>query len=173
MSYASRCNMTKIHETALPGVGVRHEFDTKAGERLGAITHRSGRLDLLIFAKNDPDACTRSIRLESEDAETLADLLGAGAQVQIEQHRVRGEVGGMTLDWLPIAKDWKCDGLAIGDTRIFDETGVVVVAVMRHGEPIPISDGNFRLRGGDTAIVVGAPDGISRAHELLKLGRCG
>ena len=164
--------MTRIKEITLPGVGVRHEFDTKSGERLGAITHRSGRLDLLIFSKNDPDACARSIRLEADDAETLADLLGAGAQVQIEQHRVRNEIGGMTLDWLPIAKDWKCDGLAIGDTRIFDETGVVVVAVMRHGEPIPINDGNFRLRSGDTAIVVGAPDGIMRAQEMLKVGRC-
>ena len=111
--------------------------------------------------------------MESDDAETLADVMGVGAQLEIEQHRVRGEVGGMTLDWLPIAKDWKCDGLAIGDTHIFDETGVVVVAVMRHGEPIPINDGNFRLRGGDTAIVVGAPDGIARAQQLLKTGFCG
>ena len=165
--------MTKIHETALPGVGVRHEFDTKAGERLGAITHRSGRLDLLIFAKNDPDSCARTIPLDSDDAETLADLLGAGAQVQVEQHRVRGEVAGMTLDWLPIVPEWKCDGLAIADTRIYDETGVVVVAVMRHGEPIPISDGNFRLRAGDTAIVVGAPDQITRAQQLLEIGQCG
>ena len=60
--------------------------------------------------------------------------------------------------------------MPIGDTRIFDETGVVVVAVMRHGEPIPINDGNFRLRAGDTAIVVGAPDCIDRAGELLKIG---
>ena len=165
--------MTKIQETALPGVGVRFEFETKAGERLGAINHRSGRVDLLIFSPDDPDACARSIRMESDDAEALADVMGVGSQLEIEQHRVRGEVGGMTLDWLPIADDWKCDGLPIGDTRIFDETGVVVVAVMRHGEPIPISDGNFRLRAGDTAIVVGAPDGIERAHELLKVGFCG
>ena len=164
--------MTKIQETTLPGVGVRHEFETKSGERLGAITHRSGRLDLLIFSKNDPDACARSIRLDADDAETLADLMGVGAQVQIEQHRVRSEVGGLTLDWLHIAPDWTCDGLPISDTKIFDEAGVVVVAVMRHGEPIPINDGNFRLRAGDTAIVVGAPDGIERAQQLLQVGRC-
>ena len=173
MSYASTVTMTKIKETALPGVGVRFEFETKAGERLGAINHRSGRVDLLIFSADDPDACARSIRMESDDAETLADVMGVGAQLEIEQHRVRNEIGGMTLDWLPISHDWKCDGLAIGDTNIFDETGVVVVAVMRHGEPIPISDGNFRLRGGDTAIVVGAPDGIARAQDILETGRCG
>ena len=164
--------MTRIKETTLPGVGVRHEFETKSGERLGAITHRSGRLDLLIFSANDPDACARSIRLDADDAETLADLLGAGAQVQIEQHRVRNEVDGMALDWLAIAPDWKCSGLSIADTRIYDETGVVVVAIMRHGEPIPINDGNFRLRAGDTAVVVGAPQCVGRARELLQSGRC-
>ena len=172
MSYASPCNMTKIQETPLPGVGVRFEFETKAGERLGAINHRSGRVDLLIFSAADPDACARSIRMEAEDAETLADVMGVGSQLEIEQHRVRGDVGGMTLDWLHIAADWKCDGLPISDTKIFDEAGVVVVAVMRHGEPIPINDGNFRLRAGDTAIVVGAPDGIERAQQLLQVGRC-
>ena len=162
--------MTKIHETELPGVGVRHEFETKGGERLGAITHRSGQLDLLIFAPNDPDACARSIRLDSDDAETLADLLGAGAQVQVEQHRVRGEIAGLTLDWLTIAPDWKCVGVSIADTRIFDETGVVIVAVMRAGEPLPVKDGNFGLRAGDTAIVVGAPAKIARAQGLLQFG---
>lgn len=165
--------MTKIQETALPGVGVRFEFETKGGERLGAINHRSGRVDLLIFSPNDPDACARSIRMEPDDAETLADVIGASSQLEVKQHHIRNEVGGMTLDWLPIARDWKCDGLAIGDTKIFDETGVVVVAVMRHGEPIPINDGNFRLRAGDTAIVVGSPNGIERAQELLKIGFCG
>ncbi len=164
--------MTRIKETTLPGVGVRHEFETKSGERLGAITHRSGRLDLLIFSANDPDACARSIRLDSDDAETLADLLGARPQVQIEQHRVRNEVDGMALDWLMIAPDWKCSGLSIADTRIYDETGVVVVAIMRHGEPIPINDGNFRLRAGDTAVIVGAPSCVVRAHQLLQNGRC-
>ncbi|RYG66696.1 potassium transporter TrkA [bacterium] len=165
--------MTNVKETALPGVGVRHEFKTKSGDRLGTILHRSGRRDLLIFSQKDPDACARAIRLDDEDADTLADLLGSESNVQKEQDKVRGEIGGLTLDWLPIEKEWKCSGVSIADTRIFDETGVVVVAVMRYGEPIPTPDGNFRLRGGDVAIVVGAPEGIERAQGLLQSGFCG
>ena len=165
--------MPNITETTLPGVGVRHEFTTKAGERLGTITHRSGRRDLLIFSAKDPDACSRSVRLEDEDADILAVLLGAQSSVQREQDKVRGEIGGLTLDWMPIADDWKCSGVSIADTHIFDETGVAVVAVMRHGEPIPTPDGNFRLRAGDVAIVVGAPEGIEHAQELLHRGICG
>lgn len=165
--------MANVTETALPGVGVRHEFNTKSGDRLGTITHRSGRRDLLIFSQKDPDACARAIRLDDDDADTLADLLGSESKVQKEQDKVRGEIGGLTLDWLPIAADWKCSGVSIADTKIFNETGVVVVAVMRYGEPIPTPDGNFRLRAGDVAIVVGAPDGIEKAQDVLKRGVCG
>jgi K+/H+ antiporter YhaU regulatory subunit KhtT len=34
--------MAKVKETTLPGVGVRHEFVTHGGDRMGTITHRSG-----------------------------------------------------------------------------------------------------------------------------------
>lgn len=165
--------MARVKETNLPGVGVRHEFQTSTGERLGTITHRSGRRDLLIYSQKDPDACARSIRLEEEDVDTLAELLGVESQIEREQERIRGEVGGMTLDWLPIQSDWKCSGISIADTHMYDETGVAVVAVMRHGEPIPTPDGNFRLRAGDVAIVVGSPQGIESASQLLKKGVCG
>ena len=165
--------MPNVKETLLPGVGVRHEFVTKSGNRIGTITHRSGRRDLLICSAKDPDACAQTIRLDEEDVDTLGAILGHETTVEKEQERVRGEVGGLTLDWLPIAPDWKCNGISIADTHIFDDAGVVVVAVMRHGEPIPTPDGNFRLRAGDVAIVVGAPEGISRAGELLKQGVCG
>ncbi len=165
--------MSSVKETTLPGVGVRHEFKTSRGERLGTITHRSGRRDLLIYSQKDPDACARSIHLEDEDVDTLAEILGVESQVEREQQKVRGEVGGMTLDWLPIASDWSCSGVSIADTQMYDKTGVAVVAVMRHGEPIPTPDGNFKLRAGDVAIVVGSPQGIEKAQELLRVGVCG
>jgi TrkA domain protein len=165
--------MANVKETTLPGVGVRHEFITKSGDHVGTITHRSGRRDLLIFSQKDPDACARAIRLDDDDADTLADLLGSESDVQREQDNVRGEIGGLTLDWLPIAENWKCSGISIDDTHIYRETAVVIVAVMRHGEPIPTPNGNFRLRAGDVASVVGAPDGIERAQDLLQKGFCG
>ena len=164
--------MAKVKETTLPGVGVRHEFVTHGGDRVGTITHRSGRRDLLIFSQKDPDACARTIRLDDEDVDTLADLLGTESQVEQAQDKVRGDMGGLTLDWLPIASDWKCSGITIEETKMLKRTGVLVVAVMRHGEPIPTPDGSFKLRAGDVAIVVGSPEGIERAQEVLQMGVC-
>ena len=69
--------MTRISETRLPGVGVRHDFTTRAGRRVGVITHRGGQRELLVYAEDDPDACTEILRLEQSETQTLAELLGA------------------------------------------------------------------------------------------------
>jgi TrkA domain protein len=84
--------MPKIRETTLPGVGVRHEFKTEAGDHLGTITHRGGERDLLIFDRKDPDACATVLRLQEEDSRTLTELLG-GSQVEQNQDTVQQTVG--------------------------------------------------------------------------------
>ena len=50
--------MAEIRETQLPGVGVRHEFTTDSGQALGVISHRGGRKEILIYDRDDPDACS-------------------------------------------------------------------------------------------------------------------
>src|SRR4028119_1576397 len=97
--------MSKIRETTLPGVGVRHEFKTEAGDHLGTITHRGGERDLLIFDRKDPDACATVLRLQEEDSRTLTELLG-GSQVEQNQDTVQQTVGGLVLDWFPITGTW-------------------------------------------------------------------
>lgn len=81
-----------IQEPVLPGVGLRHEFTTRAGRQLGVVSYRTGRRDLLLYGPDDPDACREVIRLTQEEADALTDLLGAarltghlaGLQQQIE-----------------------------------------------------------------------------------------
>ncbi|MCC6184034.1 MAG: potassium transporter TrkA, partial [Microthrixaceae bacterium] len=46
--------MTEIHETELPGVGVLQEFDTVGGSRVGVLTTRAGRRELLFYDDEDP-----------------------------------------------------------------------------------------------------------------------
>ena len=56
----------EIQQTALPGVGLRHEFTTSDGRQLGEVSYRTGRRDLLLYDPNDPDACLEVIRLTPE-----------------------------------------------------------------------------------------------------------
>lgn len=157
--------MTKIEKAQLPGVGVRHDFSTAAGNRIGVITHRTGRRELLIYDRQDPDACSQVLRLEEEDTRALAELLGA-SQVTEEITKLQS-VEGLTVDWLPVDATAACARSTLADSDIA-ATGVSIVAVVRSGRTIPSPPSDFRLQPGDTAMAIGTPEGIQQAFALLR-----
>jgi TrkA domain protein len=159
--------MPNIVETPLPGVGVRHDFETRGGDRLGVITHRTGRRDLLVYDRRDPDACVEVLRLEEEESHALAELLG-GTRVTEAQAALAQTIPGLTIDWLPIAPGAACASCSLQSLGIRAQTGVSIVAVLRAGETIPSPGPDFVLAHGDTAVAVGTADGIRRAFELLQ-----
>jgi TrkA domain protein len=161
--------MPNVQETSLPGVGVRHEFATKGGERVGVLNHRTGNRDLLLYSRNDPDACAKVVRLEEDDARALAELLGA-SQVAQNLTNLRQEVDGLTIDWMPISPSWSCAGCQVQEMGLRAKTGVVIVAVMRDGQLLPVSAEDFLLVPGDMAVVVGTSESIQQAKNLLQSG---
>ena len=50
---------------------------TSSGRTVGVVSHRNGRRDLVLYDVDDPDACLASIPLTDDEAEALADVLGA------------------------------------------------------------------------------------------------
>jgi TrkA domain protein len=159
--------MTRIEETNLPGVGVRHDFLTRAGARVGVISHRTGRRELLIYSEGDPDACSEVLRLEEEEGHALADLLG-GTTVSEHVQNVQQQVEGLTIDWLKVAPTSPAADRTIADAAARQKTGAFIVAVLRDGETIPAPGGTFELRGGDTAVVIGTSEGIARLAAILQ-----
>ena len=65
-----------VTETALPGIGIRYEFVTQDGDRIGVVHHRSGVRELVRYERDDPDTSHDLLRLGPEDSRTLAELLG-------------------------------------------------------------------------------------------------
>jgi TrkA domain protein len=80
--------VARIDETRLPGIGVRHDFTTSDGTRVGMVAYRDGRRELLLFDERDPDECRATLALSDDDARALADLLGGS---QVIEHREREE----------------------------------------------------------------------------------
>lgn len=161
--------MARIEETRLPGVGIRHDFVTKGGRRIGVITHRVGHRELILYADDDPDATAESMRLEADDSAALAELLGA-SQVTASVADVRQHVEGLALDWVPIGRDWAAAGRTIGDTELRRRTGVSIVAILRGEVTVPSPEPSEGLNEGDTVVVVGTPEGINRATAELRNG---
>jgi TrkA domain protein len=155
----------EIRETTLPGVGLRHDFTTSSGRQLGVISHRTGRRDLIVYNRRDPDAAQEVVRLTSEESDTLAELLGNSRVVarlaQLQQ------VEGLAIDWLPIVAGSPYASGMIADTQARTRTGVSIVAVLHNGTATPAPTPDFRFPVGDTLVVVGTTAGIKALSRLL------
>ncbi|HCU51246.1 MAG TPA: potassium transporter TrkA, partial [Micromonosporaceae bacterium] len=90
-----------VERTALPGIGLQHVFKTARGRRLGVISHRTGRRDLVVYDKEDPDSALVSVTLTSEEANVLAELLGT-ARVVERLAELQRQVAGLVSAQLPI-----------------------------------------------------------------------
>jgi TrkA domain protein len=161
--------MADVREVELPGVGVRHEFVTEDGSRVGVVSHRSGRREVYLADPEDPDRFKRALRLSEEDARTLAEILGA-SRVATELAELQQKIEGLAIDWLPVREDSPFAHRPIGAGRVRTRTGVSVVAILRGDQAIPAPGPDVEVRPGDYLVVVGTPRGIEEVVELLRAG---
>jgi len=155
-----------VEETNLPGLGIRYEFLTARGSRVGVIHHRTGRRELLLYDPADPDTVRNVVALDPDDSRTLAELLG-GSRVA-EQLEHLQQVEGLAIDWLPVLSNSPFAGATIGDTEARRRTGVSIVAVLRGDQAFPAPGPDHPLEAGDTLLVVGTPRGIEALAVRLR-----
>lgn len=161
--------MPKIEETPLPGVGLRHEFVTEDGRRIGVIHHKTGRSELFVCPPEDPDAVALSLNLSSEESHALSEALGQSTVTE-NLVELQQQVEGLAIDWLKVEEGTPYSDRTVGDARIRTRTGVSVVAVIRDEKAHPAPGPSFHIEAGDTLIVVGTPEGIRTVEEILSTG---
>ena len=158
--------MPEVSETPLPGVGVRHEFVTAGGERIAVITHRTGRRELAIYDRADPDACTTVLHLSSDDTRTLAELLGA-SPVSEAVAAVQQRLEGLAIDWVTIPAGARFIGSTIGEGEFRTRTGASIVAVVRGGTTLPAPGPDHHFEARDVIVAVGTTEGLAQLRTLL------
>jgi TrkA domain protein len=161
--------MTEVKGIELPGVGVRYEFVTEEGRRVGVVSHRSGRREIYLADRDDPDRFQRVLGLSEKDARTLAEVLGA-SRVAEELAELHQKIEGLAIDWLPVREDTPFAHRKISDARVRTRTGVSIVAIIRGDEAIPAPGPEVEVKPGDYLVVVGTPRGIEQVVELLQAG---
>ena len=159
--------MPEVTEIQLPGVGVRHEFTTVLGERVGVLAHRSGRREVVVYDRDDPDRCRAILHLSADDTRTLADVLGA-TQVSEVLADVQQRIEGLAIDWLTIPAGSRFAGTTLGQGRLRSRTGVSIVAVIRDDATIPAPGPDVQFEPGDVAVAVGTAAGLRQLRELLE-----
>ncbi len=158
--------MPEVSETPLPGVGVRHEFVTAGGERVAVLTHRTGRREVAVYDRADPDACTTVLHLSADDTRTLAELLGAPS-VHEALAAVQQRIEGLAIDWVTVPARSRLAGATIGEGALRTRTGASIVAVVRGDMTIPAPGPDHRFAEGDVVVAVGTPESLDQLRRLL------
>ena len=158
--------MADVDETQLPGMGVRYDFTTEDGVRLGVLVHRTGRRDIFVYSAEDPDECVMTVTLRPDDARTIAELLGAS---RIAEHlaAVQQQVAGLTLDWISVSPKSEWAGLTLREAAIHTNTGVSVVAIL-HGDDVTAAPGaEDVLTPGAQVVAIGTAGGLEALTARL------
>ncbi|GGM10418.1 cation:proton antiporter regulatory subunit [Nakamurella endophytica] len=155
----------EVSETRLPGVGIRHDFLTDAGRRVGVVAHRNGKRDLVVFSKDDPDSCSQVVTLSGPEADALAGFLGNRRVIE-RLANLSEQVAGLAVGKVKVAHGSRFDGLALTAIKA-KRTGASVVAVLHDGEMVPSPDPERSLTGGDVLIVVGTAESIETLRDLV------
>ncbi|GAA2439837.1 cation:proton antiporter regulatory subunit [Actinomadura vinacea] len=158
-----------VERTALPGIGLQHVLTTGRGRQIGVVSHRTGRKDLVIYDKDDPDSCVVTVKLSTEEANAIAELLGTGRVVErlADLHR---QVEGLITEQIPIAPGSPYAGRPLADARVRTRTGASIVAIVRDGHVKASPRPDAPIEAGDIVVVVGTDEGVAAVTAIFDQG---
>ena len=162
--------MVDVRRVKLPGVGVLHTFMTDDGGKVGVITHRSGHSDLISFSDADDtaDSSKVSLRLDEDEAHTLAELLG-GTRIT-ESLSSLDQIPGLSIDWFTVDYEDHIAGQSLGNLASRGVVGLTVVAVVRGESANTAPADDFKVFPGDTLVVAGSPEKVAKAFTFYRTG---
>ena len=159
--------VAEVTETQLPGVGVRYEFRTSDRDHVGVVHHHSGRREIVIYDRKDPDVARSVMELDADDSRTLSDLLGA-SQVTEALEVAQQRIEGLTLEWIEVDEESSMANHSIGDGQLRTRTGASVVAVIRGSSSEPAPSPDYVLEPGDVVVAVGTAEGLELLRRALR-----
>jgi TrkA domain protein len=155
-----------LEETLLPGVGVRYELTTRAGQIIGIVVQREGGAEIVAYDQRDPDRAIGVFRLSPEEADAVAEVLGAPRLTQRFADLSR-EVPGLQSARFPIRAGSPFDGRTLGDTRARTLTGCSIVAIVRDADVVPSPTPDDGLQAGDVLVAIGSATGLEELDRRL------
>lgn len=155
----------EVEETKLPGIGLRHDFVTGSGRRIGVVSTKTGSRHVAIYKVDDDDCVAADIELDAEEASVLAELLGAPRVIE-RLAKLADQVQGIKTAGIPLGIAFA--NREMGEAGIRSRTGASIVAVLRGDDVTPSPNPDFVFRHGDKVIVVGTEDGVRAASAILE-----
>jgi TrkA domain protein len=158
-----------VKEVLLPGVGLRYEFADHKGDRIGIIVRRSGDFDVVVYAREDPDEARPVLHLTDEEAEAVAQILGAPRIAERFTELAR-QIPGLETGQVHIVVGSPFVDHQLGDTQARTRTGASIVAIVRNEEVLASPGPAEILRARDVLIVIGTEEGIAGVERIIDKG---
>ena len=100
----------------------------------------------MLYDPDDPDACTADIPLTDDEAEALADILGASLMLG-QLSGLRQQAAGLLTEQIAIPAGSRYVSRPLGDTQARTRTGASIVAVLRERRGDRVARPDLPLRG--------------------------
>jgi len=155
----------EIISRVLPGIGVCQEIALHGGRRLGVVTRRNGTRDLVLYDE-DGDGAAGTVALNDDEADAVAELLGA-PQLVTRLTELQNRAGDLVTEQLPVPAGSPFAGRPLGDTQARTRTGASIVAILRRGTMHPSPAPDFVFEPGDLVVTVGTREGIDAVGRIL------
>lgn len=158
----------RIESRVLPGIGVCQELELHDGRRMGVVTRRNGHRDIVIY-DDEGDGAAAAITLDDDEANVIAELLGA-PQLVTRLTDLQRSVDEVITEQLPIPRTSNYAGRPLGQTQVRTRTGASIVAVLRDGSTHASPGPDFVLQAGDLVVTVGTREGLDQVARILDGG---
>ena len=142
---------------------------TRSGQLLGIVVQREGGAEISVYDRRDPDRARGVFRLSAEEADAVAEVLGAPRLTQ-RFADLSKEVPG--LQSAPASRSRPgspFDGRSLGDTRARTLTGCSIVAIVRGRRRRPLAHPADQL---PRRVTCWWPIGVERKAWSSSAGAC-
>lgn len=153
----------------LPSIGVRYEFTSRDGDRIGIIARRSGDFEIVRYDRDDPDQARPVLHFTDEEADGVAQILGAPRIAERFTELTR-EVLGIDTAQVHILPGSPFVDRPLGDTQARTRTGASIVAIVRSDEVLPSPGPADILHARDVLVVIGTEEGIAGVEQIVDKG---
>ncbi|MDQ3523366.1 MAG: potassium transporter TrkA, partial [Gemmatimonadota bacterium] len=116
----------------------------------------------------DEDVPFHAVRLEDAEARKFGALLGGAYFQPAVAESMEMVLEQMAVEWLKVNDASPLAGQTILESAIRERTGASVIAILRGGRAFPNPQPADRIEPGDTLMVVGSREQVTRFGDLLR-----
>jgi len=159
----------ELHETRLPGVGVKYRFALVGGGRLSVIIHNDGKREVYYFGPGDDDP-RAVIALDDDEARQLGAVLGGAYERPKIVEELELALGELQIEWVAVPDTSPMIGKTLAESALRATTGVTVIAILREPEPVSGVRPTDTIQRGDTLVAVGKAGQYAGFRRVLATG---